>query len=163
MRGGLFIAGLALILDQASKHALLAFAFPGYVPGAPHPTRYAITDFFAIVMVWNKGVSFSLLRELDARWALVALSVGICAVLVWWMRKAPSRRTTLGLGLVVGGALGNAIDRIIFGSVADFLLFHAWGYAWPAFNVADSCIFMGVVLLLFDSLFAGRNRPKTEP
>ena len=163
MRAGLAVAAVALILDQASKHALLALAFPGYVPGTPHPVRYEITEFLAIVMVWNKGVSFSLLRDLDARWALVALSLAISAVLLWWMRRAPERWTVLGLGLVVGGALGNAIDRIIFGSVADFVLLHGWGYAWPAFNVADSCIFLGVVLLLFDSLFARPKRPKTKP
>lgn len=150
---GLGLAALVLIVDQASKFALLeAFSYvPDVVP---------ITGFFNVVLVWNKGISFGLFNN-GSPWVsyvLTGLALGISGFLVYWLRKNERRLTMIAIGLVLGGALGNVIDRLVHGAVVDFLDFYAFGYHWPAFNVADSAISVGVVLVLLDGLFEGRKR-----
>jgi len=106
-----------------------------------------------LTMVWNQGVSFGLLRaDHDlSRWLLTAFSLGVAAVLAWWARTAQKPLVAVGLGLIMGGAVGNAIDRIRFGAVVDFLDVTGLMFPW-VFNVADSAISIGVVCLLLDSL-----------
>ena len=155
LKFGLVVAAIAMALDQLSKWWIITEVM------SP-PRVIEVTSFFKLVMAWNKGVSFSMfdMGGETGRWALTALALVIVAVLVFWLRKAGRPLPALGLGLVIGGALGNVIDRVRVGAVADFLLFH-WGELyWPAFNLADSVITVGVGALLIDALFGARESHK---
>jgi len=152
---GLIAAVVVAVLDQLSKWWIVAQVM------SP-PRTIEVTSFFKLVIAWNRGVSFSMLNMggETGRWALSALALVIVAVLFIWLRKAVRWLPALGLGLVIGGAIGNVIDRVRVGAVADFLLFH-WGDAyWPAFNLADSAITVGVAALLIDALFGARESHK---
>ena len=157
-RIGIVLALLVTVLDQISKRWILADVM------SP-PTVIKLTPFFNLVLVWNRGVSFGILNQSSAwvPWLLSALAAAICVGLFIWLRRAESRRLSAALGLIIGGALGNLIDRLRFGAVVDFLDVHAGGYHWPAFNVADAAITVGVGVLLIDSLIAGREERKIEP
>ncbi len=145
--GGLFLAALIVALDQLSKWVILAVVM--------QPQRVIpVTPFFDLVLRWNRGISFGLFHdapEVGPR-VLVVVSLAICAVLVLWLRKIDRVFLAAAVGLIIGGAVGNVIDRMRFGAVADFLSFHAAGYYWPAFNLADSAITVGVAMILMDSL-----------
>ena len=156
-RRGLSIAALVILLDQASKYWIVHHVM------AP-PRIIEVTPFFNIVMVWNKGASFGLFSS-QSVWTqavLGGLAVVISVVLAVWLTKARNKWLAVSLGLVIGGALGNAIDRAVYRAVADFLDFHAAGYHWPSFNVADIAITVGVVLLLLDGLITGRHDNKLK-
>ena len=143
------LAAFVIVADQLSKHWIL------FVYDLPSRFSVPIAGPFSLTMVWNRGVSFGLFRA-DAdlvRWLLAAFSVIVAVVLAVWARKAERPFMAIGLGLVIGGALGNVIDRIRFGAVVDFIQWHAAGYYWPAFNVADSAITIGAVLMVVDQLF----------
>jgi len=152
VRTGLLIALVVLVADQASKIAVLDF-FAG------SPQAVPVTSFFNLVLVWNRGVSFGMLDSAGAGvpWLLSGLALAVVVGLLYWLARAEHRLTAIGLGLVIGGALGNVIDRIRFGAVVDFLDFHAFGWHWPAFNVADASIVVGAGLLLVDGLLASRR------
>ncbi|MDJ0948035.1 MAG: signal peptidase II [Alphaproteobacteria bacterium] len=154
MRLGLPIAAVLLVIDQLSKWVIVSQVMQP-------PRVIEVTGFFNIVMAWNTGVSFGMFASDSpyGRWALVALALAISAGMAVWLLRAETRLQAAALGLVIGGALGNVIDRLRFGAVADFLDFHAGGYHWPAFNAADSAIAVGVALLLYDALFVGRRSP----
>jgi signal peptidase II len=111
-----------------------------------------ITSFFNLTMVWNHGVSFGMFSSHQQPLLLSAVAALIVIVLLIWLAKSHDRYLTWGIGLIVGGAIGNIIDRLRFGAVVDFLDFHAFGYHWPAFNIADSAIFIGVVVLCIQSM-----------
>jgi len=142
---------LALALDQISKWYLLTQS------DLPFFSSHTVTPFFNLVMVWNKGISFGMFSEHDQPWVLIALSLAIIALLVRWLYTAKNTRTTGAIGLIIGGALGNIIDRLRFGAVADFFDFHIDTYHWPAFNIADAAIVIGVVILCADSMFSARK------
>jgi len=144
---GLAVCGVSIVLDQISK-----WLFLDIVQSANG--HIEVTGFFNLVMVWNRGVSFGMFSnhaELG-RWGLSALALAIAIGLFFWLRKAEHRMLATALGLVMGGAVGNVIDRVRFGAVFDFLDLHVAGYHWPAFNVADSAIVVGVGLILLDGL-----------
>lgn len=153
-RFGLAVAAVTAALDQASKlWLLLAFDLGarGVVP---------VTPFFDLVLTWNRGISYGLFQQDGplGQWALLALTA-IAVVLLWmWLARTDNRLAALSLGLVIGGAVGNAVDRLAHGAVADFALFHVtWGgasYQWYVFNLADAAIVAGVVGLLYESLRA---------
>lgn len=148
-RFGLGIAGLAIIADQASKFWILAVF-------AESPRTITVTPFFNIVQTWNRGISFGLFND-DGNFNALLLSLlalAIIAYLLHWLWGAETRWMGLALGLIIGGALGNVIDRALHRAVLDFLDVHVAGYHWPAFNAADSFITVGAVLLIFDYLFA---------
>lgn len=165
-----------LILDQISKwyvleHILRPHFMPGTVPHdllswytqAPGRISYGnmeIMPFFNLVMVWNQGISFGLFQggSLASVILLTAISLLITAGFSVWLTRAQGWTLAAGLGLVIGGALGNVIDRLRFGGVADFLDVHAMGYHWPAFNVADAGITGGIALILIDGLFLAPRR-----
>jgi signal peptidase II len=150
LRLGLLVAGIVLVLDQAAKAlALVVLA----------DQTIAVTPFMNLVLVWNRGVSFGMLAGLGhwGPWLLTGLALVVAAVLIAWLRRERRMSTSLALGLVIGGAIGNAIDRIRFGAVVDFLDLHLMGYHWPAFNVSDSAIVIGAGLLILDGLRAGRG------
>lgn len=144
---GLSIATATLVLDQLSKWWILDVVMNP-------PQRIALTPFFNIVLVYNRGVSFGMFRGAPEwmPWLLVLFAVGIAVGLGAWLMRAQDRLLGVALGLVIGGAVGNVIDRLRFGAVVDFLDFHAAGWHFPAFNVADSAITIGVGLLLLDAL-----------
>jgi signal peptidase II len=157
-RLGILTAAAALLLDQLSKNLLLYGAgFIDYAPG----DRIPVLPFFDIVMVWNRGVSYGLFQA-DGVWGTVLLamfSFAAVALLSWWLRSAENRILGLGLGLIIGGALGNVIDRVIYGAVADFFHFYAFGHDWYVFNVADAAITVGVVTLIVDA-FVHREKAR---
>ena len=167
MRWGLGIAAIILILDQLSKYWVINFLMPldaqGVVPFYI-PYSVPVLPFFDLVMVWNRGVSFGLFNN-DSAWnpiILSILSVTITLILLVWMKKAGDRFLRGALGLIIGGAIGNMIDRLRFGAVADFIDLHAFGYHWPAFNIADSAICVGAAMLFIHALFAERFSHKNE-
>jgi signal peptidase II len=141
------LSGVVVVLDQVTKYAAVA-ALTGKPP-------VEVTPFFNLVLVYNRGAAFSFLagaggwqRELFTAIALIA-----SAWIVWLLRRYPQQSLfCLALALVLGGALGNVIDRISIGAVVDFLDFHAMGWHWPAFNLADSAITCGAGLLVWDGL-----------
>jgi signal peptidase II len=143
----LWLSATVIVLDLATK-ALVSGAF-----------RYGevreVAPFFNLVLVHNTGAAFSFLAQAGGwqRWFFTIVAVAISALLIWMLRK-PGTGTLLsfGLALVLGGALGNLHDRVTLGYVVDFVQLHAGGYYFPAFNVADSAITVGVVLLVWDSL-----------
>ena len=148
---------LVLLLDQVTKFFALGRLFPG------HPVS-VIDGFFALTLVLNPGLAFGMLGAVPAawRWVVAVLSMGaltVLAVLGARLLPAGGRATQLALGLVFGGAVGNLIDRGRFGAVVDFLDFYWRGYHWPAFNVADSAISVGVTLLALRMLLAPSPRP----
>lgn len=155
LRFGFLLAALVILFDQASKIYVLALFDP------PRPI-IEVTSFLNIVLVWNRGISFGLFGSgADYMpWVLSGLALVIAVVLVVWLARVRTRLPAIGIALVLGGAVGNVIDRIRFGAVVDFVDFHLSGWHWPAFNVADSAITVGVVLLLYDSLFGGRESGK---
>ncbi|GAB6052746.1 signal peptidase II [Magnetospira thiophila] len=155
---GLPLALLVLVLDQFSKWWIIERVM---VP----PRMIEVTSFFNLVMVWNRGVSFGMFDSGSAAsiWILSGVAVSIAIVLVIWMLRAERRALVVLLALIIGGAVGNLIDRLRFGAVADFLDVHVGGLHWPAFNVADSAITVGALLLVADSLFGGaESRTKRE-
>lgn len=166
MRPGLILAALIVVFDQLTKWWVVERLMrPEGVLDTPFysPTRIEILPVFDLVMAWNRGVSFGIFNN-DGRWnaiALSVLSVAISLGLLAWMKKAQSRLVLLALGGIVGGALGNVVDRVRWGAVADFLDVHVMGYHWPAFNLADSAISVGAVLLVLDALFTKSSSTKT--
>ncbi len=151
-RLGLTVAAAIFVADQITKWIILSQVM---VP----PRVIEVTGFFNLVMVWNRGVSFGLFSNDSplGPWLLSGLAVAISIGLFIWLRRADNRLLAAALGLVIGGALGNVIDRVRFGAVADFLDFHLAGWHWPAFNVADAAIVMGVALILIEGFL-----PKTQ-
>jgi signal peptidase II len=112
-----------------------------------------IFDFFSLVYVWNRGVSFGMFNSLENSHLIFSILQGSIAFgLCFWLYYNEKKHFTIALGLIIGGALGNVMDRIKNGAVADFLDFHIGIYHWPAFNLADSCVFIGVAILLFDEI-----------
>ena len=144
-----WFAGAAAIVvaDQLTKWLVLAHFAPG--------ERVELTSFFNLVLVFNKGAAFSFLAA-EAGWqtpVLAAFALGAAIVVSVLLVRSPERRMLCaGLALILGGALGNLVDRLRFGQVVDFLDFHAAGWHWPAFNVADSAITIGAALLILDGL-----------
>jgi signal peptidase II len=147
-------AALGLIADQASKWALLDI-----VGLRDDPRNIEILPVFEIVMWWNHGTSFSLFRTGEA-WGPDAFSIAALAIvglLVLWLSRIASPVLAVAIGAVIGGALGNVVDRLRFGAVADFFYAHIGDYGWPAFNVADSLIVVGIGVLVFDGMFLTRK------
>ena len=149
------LAAAIILADQLVKWVVLA----NYAPGQVHP----VTGFFNMVLVFNRGAAFSFLAGADG-WQtplLAGFAIVAAAVVSWFIVKDPGKRLfCLGLALILGGALGNVIDRVRFGHVVDFLDFHAFGAHWPAFNVADSAITVGAVILVLESFLPREGRPQ---
>ena len=145
---GLLVAVLAIGVDQATKWWILLDVM--------HPPRVIeVTPFFNVVLVWNRGISFGMFsnESMAGVWILSLLALIIVGFLTNWLRKAESKRVAISLGLIIGGALGNVIDRAVHTAVLDFLDFYLGSFRWPAFNAADSFITVGAILLILDSLF----------
>jgi signal peptidase II len=145
-------AALALVADQGSKFFLLdAAGFASMPPGEAIP----VLPFFNLVMVWNSGVSYGLFPASSpwGRWLLVTMAGAAVVCMAYWLWQTASRSLAIGLGLVIGGAIGNnLIDRVIYGRVADFFHFYGFGYDWYVFNVADVAITLGAVAIVYEVL-----------
>jgi signal peptidase II len=155
---GLSSAALAMFLDQSTKFLLLyVFGFRTMLPGEAVP----VLPFFNLVMTWNAGISYGLFPASGPVGTLLLSLFSLAAVagLGWWLWNAAGRTLAIGLGLIIGGALGNLVDRLVYGRVADFFHFYAFGYDWYVFNVADAAITFGVAALLYDAL--GRPEART--
>jgi signal peptidase II len=152
----LLLSALVIALDQATKHVALAALEP-YVPHAVIPGVLNWT------LAFNPGAAFSFLAGADGwqRWLFAALAVGVSLALALWLARMPRGdwRNAMPLALIIGGALGNLIDRLRFGHVTDFIQVYYRDWAWPAFNVADSAISVGAVMLVAFGLLGGRKRP----
>jgi len=156
LRLGLVTALLTCVLDQASKIWLLAYyelGTRGTVPLGP---------FLSLSLTWNYGISYGWLPLPGAagQWALVILTAAVVVALSIWLSGAETALSAIALGLIIGGAVGNAIDRIAYGAVADFVLFHIetahWRFQWYVFNLADAAIVAGVIGLLYELVGAKR-------
>ena len=143
---GLLLAAITVVLDQFTKALVLAFLEPYQaVEWAP---------FLSCVLVFNTGISFGLFAGETAllRWVLIGLALAVSVLLTSWLYKEKRPRVASALGLILGGAIGNVVDRIFRHAVVDFLDLHIGGWHWPAFNLADSAITVGAVLYVFTSL-----------
>ena len=142
----LVLAGLVLVLDLLTKRWVEAALFYG--------EQIPLTGFFNLVLTYNAGAAFSFLSDAGGwqRWFFSVVAVGASMLIIYLLRKhATDQLFCLALSLILGGALGNLWDRVTLGHVVDFLDFHVAGYHWPAFNIADSAIFLGAALLILDS------------
>ena len=150
-RSGLIAAVAALVADQASKLWLLHI----FEIGRRGAVR--VTPFFDLVLTWNTGISYGWFQSTSelGQWVLLAIKALAVVLLAVWMARSKSRLAVIGLGLIIGGAIGNAIDRLLYGAVVDFALLHAEiagkTYNWYVFNLADVAIVAGVIGLLYDS------------
>jgi signal peptidase II len=152
-----FVAALfVLIADQLSKMMALQ---------AMNGQSHEVLPFFNLVLVWNRGVSFGMFNHGDPLPPLVfvAVSMAIACGFAVWLWRAENRMIALGLGLVIGGAIGNVIDRLVHGAVVDFLDFHLGDLHWPAFNIADSGIVIGIALVVIDGLCSGTRKTGRNP
>ncbi len=147
---GALLGLLVLAMDQLTKFWVLNIVnLDGREP-------IAITPFLDLAMAWNRGVSYGLLTT-HAQQVLIIMSLMISAVLWLWLAKATAPVAAAGLGLIIGGALGNALDRVLHGAVADFVHLHWGAVSWYIFNVADIAIVAGVALMLYDGFLDRRE------
>jgi lipoprotein signal peptidase len=160
---GLPVAAALLVADQASKWWVLN------VLRLPEIRQWKLLDLggagFDFTMVWNRGVTFGLLAG-DTLWhrlALAGLALAVVGFLIRWIARAENRLTTLALGGIVGGAIGNVIDRLRFGAVVDFADAWVGDFHWYVFNLADAAIVLGVIALFADALFRPRQTAKETP
>ncbi len=155
-RLGWLWALLTLMADQASKLYLLF--------GYELPFRYplSLTSFLDLTVEWNRGISYGLFQQSSdmGRWALIIISIAAAIGLAIWMSRVAFTVLAVSLGLIVGGAIGNAIDRVAYGAVFDFVYFHVGAFSWYIFNIADAAIVAGVIGLLIDSFFLEKQRAR---
>jgi len=151
----LLLSAIVIALDQLSKWWALASLQPA---GVPHPVIPGLLNW---TLAFNRGAAFSFLAHGDGwqRWLFVALAVVICAAMAAWLARVPRRdwRTALPLSLIIGGAVGNVIDRLHAAQVTDFIQVYFRQWSYPVFNLADSAITVGAVLLIAFGLFADRH------
>ena len=164
-RFGLAVAAVCAAADQGLKLWLI------FVLDLRAHGIITLTPFLDLVLAWNRGISYGLFQQDGAlgQWVLLALTVVAVILLGVWLTRTTSRLTALALGLIIGGAVGNAIDRLAYGAVADFVLFHITtetiNFKWYVFNLADAAIVAGVIGLLYESLVGDRaaKAPRSEP
>jgi signal peptidase II len=168
-RGLLVRAGLLVVtvfaLDQATKYWAVSILFgldfggPDLFPAAVRPIE--VTGFLNWVLVGNTGVSFGLFAGAGL-WVFIPIALIIAAFLVGWLLRSGMRWLIWPVGLIVGGAIGNVVDRLRFGAVVDFIDVHAGGYHWPAFNIADSAVFIGVAIVVLEALLGSKKEAGAE-
>ena len=145
---GLVVALSTFVADQALK-LWIVFVYDLAARG-----RVEVLPFLDLVMVWNRGISYGLFQQDSGIGRLVLLGISLiaCVLLVVWLRRENSGLAAVAIGLILGGAAGNGVDRAAYGAVADFVLLHAGGFEWYVFNIADAAIVVGVALLLYGAL-----------
>jgi signal peptidase II len=156
---GLAVAAATTVLDQITK--LVVLGFFGESGCAVH--RLAVTSFLDLVLTCNRGVSFGMFNSPGVNSLIFTVAAAIIIiVLTLWLARVRTGFLAVAIGLIVGGAIGNVIDRLRFGAVIDFLYFHAGSWYWPAFNLADSAICLGVAAMLLDGLLLRRDAPQAN-
>ncbi|MCI0467832.1 MAG: signal peptidase II [Beijerinckiaceae bacterium] len=157
-RLGLLALFATLFADQANKLWLI------FIYGIEERQPLIVTSFFDVIYAKNPGISYSLLRAQTGmqRLGLLLLTLTATLVLAVWLWRAGTKTAGLGLGFIVGGALGNFADRLAYGFVADFYHFHLGSFSWYVFNIADAAIVLGAGLLICDSLFSAKKPPAAE-
>ena len=148
----LFLSALIVAADQLTKH----WAFEAlFLPN----TSFKVSSFLNLVPVWNRGVSFGILSQSGDMMPMIItiITALITICLIIWLIKAQKLITKVSLSFIIGGAIGNIIDRIEYGAVIDFLDFHAFGFHWPAFNIADSAITVGVGIFFYENFVLRRH------
>lgn len=156
--GGTLALGIFLV-DRVHKWFMLE------IVGIASLGAIEVTPFLDFILVWNQGVSYGLFQQGTAvgQAVLAALNVAVSLALWVWLSRTDSRFVATCLALVIGGAIGNAVDRLLYGAVADFFHLHAFGWSWYVFNIADVAIVAGVLGLLYDSLVQGhKTAPKPD-
>jgi signal peptidase II len=150
---GIAIAAVVFTVDLATK----LWVLDGLALEATGPI--AVTPWLEFVLVWNRGVSYGLFQQDSetGRWILVAVTVVATIALAAWMARTTSRLSAVALGLVVGGAVGNGVDRVVYGAVVDFVHFHVADFSWYVFNVADAAIVAGAALIVLEALRGDRS------
>jgi signal peptidase II len=151
---GFAAALVTLVLDQATKlYTLFVYDLPVREP-------VELTPFLNLIVVWNRGISYGLFQQHTevGRWILILVSILAAFGLSYWIRNTSGRVLAASLGLIVGGAIGNVIDRLAYGAVFDFLQLHIGTWSWYVFNVADAAIVAGVIGLLYDSFVLEKRR-----
>jgi signal peptidase II len=149
---GLLVALIVIVLDQWSKQYI--FNILQYME---HPI-IEVVPFFSLVKVYNYGVSFGMFNDLTyGSMILSVIAIGITLILCFMLLKIKKLYMGVAFGLIIGGAIGNIIDRVRFGAVADFLDFYIGDYHWPAFNMADSAVFIGVAIIVLDGFIGKEN------
>lgn len=145
---GLLIAATIFVLDQITKYAVL------YGLDLATRGKIYVAPFADFVLAMNRGISYGLFPQDGelGRWLLFSIKIGASILFFFWLRRAASPLVAAALGLLIGGALGNALDRAIQGAVVDFVALHAFGFRWYVFNLADAAIVAGVMGLLYDAL-----------
>jgi signal peptidase II len=153
-RFGIAVAAATLIADQAAKFIVLQVM--NLSPGVAIP----LAPFLDLSVSYNRGISYGLWPQDGdlGRYLLIAISLAAAGLFVVWLGRTGSWLAAVALGFLIGGAIGNAVDRVIHGAVVDFVSLHAFGWRWYVFNVADSAIVAGVVGLLYDALFGGATK-----
>lgn len=142
-KNGIILGVIVIFLDFLSKLTAVKY-FTGGIK---------LTSFFNLALTYNRGISFGLFNNFTySNYFFAALSIAISIMLYNWLKNSDNYKETIALGLIIGGALGNVIDRFIYPGVVDFLEFHWKQYYWPSFNLADSAIFLGVCILLIFSI-----------
>lgn len=154
------IAGLSVVIDQASKNYVVnKFA----AMADANVNAVEVTRFFTLVLVHNRGISFGMFNGLEySRYIFTFVAVAITGFLLHWMKTMTCRYMIVGVGLIVGGAMGNVVDRLRYGYVVDFLDFHLYDLHWPAFNIADSSVFVGVFLLCLGSFMEDKKKQQQK-
>ncbi|MBQ0823759.1 signal peptidase II [Microvirga sp. HBU67558] len=153
---GFTAALLTLVLDQATKlYTLFVYDLPVREP-------VELAPFVNLIVVWNRGISYGLFQQSSevGRWGLIVISILAAIGLSFWIRRTTAKLLAVSLGLIVGGAIGNVIDRLAYGAVFDFIQIHVGTWSWYVFNVADAAIVAGVVGLLYDSFVLEGRRAK---
>jgi signal peptidase II len=152
-RFGLAVALAVFIVDRVHKGWMLG------VYDIAEKGRVKLAPFFDLVLVWNRGISYGLFQQDSdlGRFVLILFTAAVIGALALWLASAHARLAASGLGLIIGGAASNLVDRLAHGAVADFFHFHVYGFSWYVFNIADAAIVAGVAGLLYDSAF-GRHK-----
>ncbi len=154
----LLLSLLVIVLDQLTKHIALI----ELQPYTPHTVIHGLLNW---TLAFNSGAAFSFLAGADGwqTWLFATLAIGVSLLLTFWLTSTARRdwRNAVPLALIIGGALGNLLDRLRFGHVTDFIQVYYRDWAWPAFNIADSAISIGAVLLLWFGLFGAREKNRS--
>ena len=149
---GLLVAFAAIVIDQVTKYVIINHVLAEYA-------AIIVAPFFAVVRAWNTGVSFSMFNNfgINGVYILSGVALIIVALLLKWLKNEHNKVIQVALGMIIGGALGNVIDRIRLGAVFDFLDFYVGDYHWPAFNAADSFICIGATIIVVHGLFFNKK------
>ncbi len=158
---GILIASILTYFDLLTKQIAFNTVDQAFIN--KNLNYIIVTDFFNIVKVWNHGVSFGMFNDLEHGRIIFASIVALISIfLLIWLYKNENSIVSYALSFIIGGAMGNMIDRLKNSAVADFLDFHIAGYHWPAFNLADCAVFIGVAILIFDDLILSKKRDEKD-